>query len=199
MCPLIQTNQLLKLTNSASRVACHFWPRGFISPARPRALLTPPGGLAAASTAFSVVYYNHQRKDLIMATVRELKATARPKSGRGRPGSASRRQSAGSNLRRQQTPPLPLRSTARNWTQRILAGRFLDHSLRSRNRRREAPRYSARLPARLRFEIFQFMSIFSDWDRTRPFGVRIPIHVTGAEQSPGVKRWWCRQHRDTYA
>ena len=83
-----------------------------------------------------------------MATVMELKATARPKAGKGAArASSSRRPRPGRDLRKQPAPRHHL-GGRQGTAPAHLRRPFPDHDLRHRSRGQKAPRDPARLPSR---------------------------------------------------
>ena len=124
-----------------------------------------------------------------MATVKEMKATARPKAGKGA-ARAERRAGRvpgviyGDSKDRRSTISLDHAELQAAHLCRPLP----HHDLRARRRRHQASRDPARLPARSGEGHCRSMWISCGSARARTIRVRIPIHVINADQAPGVKR-----------
>ena len=124
-----------------------------------------------------------------MATVKEMKATARPKAGKGAARAVRRAGRVPGVIYGDNKPPMHgARSTTTSCGKRIYAGRFLTtlydlevdgekHRVIPRDFQLDAdqgPADARRLPARV--------------GRAPPSASHIPVHVLNADQSPGVKR-----------
>ena len=83
-----------------------------------------------------------------MATVKELKATARPKSGKGAARAERRAGRVPAVIYGDNQPPLTISVDDQRTAPAHLRRSLPDHDLRHRSRRQEAPRDPARLPPR---------------------------------------------------
>src|ERR1700720_917725 len=120
-------------------------------------------------------------------TVKELKATARPKSGKGAARAERRAGKVPGVIYGNKLPPLPISVDDRELRQRILAGRFLTTVYEIEldgAKHRVIPRDFQLDPVR-DFPIHVDFMRLGEGARIR---VRVPIHVKNAAQSPGVKR-----------
>ena len=122
-----------------------------------------------------------------MATVKELKATARPKSGKGAARAERRAGRVPGVIYGNNQPPVTISVDDRDLRQRILAGRFLttvyDIDLEGRNHR-VIPRDFHLDPVR----DFPLHVDFMRLGEGATIRVSIPLHVMKSEASPGVKR-----------
>jgi large subunit ribosomal protein L25 len=122
-----------------------------------------------------------------MATVKELKATARPKSGKGAARAERRAGRVPGVIYGNSQPPLPISVDDKELRQRILAGRFLttiyDIDLEGK-KHRVIPRDFHLDPVR----DFPIHVDFMRLGEGATIRVSIPLHIVKAEASPGVKR-----------
>jgi len=122
-----------------------------------------------------------------MATVRELKATARPSVGKGAARAERRAGRVPGVIYGDNQPPLPISVEDRELRQRILAGRFLttiyDINLEGK-KHRVIPRDFHLDPVR----DFPIHVDFLRLGEGATIRVSVPLHVQKAEASPGVKR-----------
>jgi len=122
-----------------------------------------------------------------MATVKELKATARPKSGKGAARAERRAGRVPGVIYGNNQPPLTISVDDRDLRQRILAGRFLttvyDIDLEGK-KHRVIPRDFHLDPVR----DFPLHVDFMRLGEGATIRVSIPLHVVKSEASPGVKR-----------
>jgi large subunit ribosomal protein L25 len=122
-----------------------------------------------------------------MATVKELKATARPKSGKGAARAERRAGRVPGVIYGNNQPPLPISVDDRELRQRILAGRFLttiyDIDLDGK-KHRVIPRDFHLDPVR----DFPLHVDFLRLGEGATIRVSIPLRIQKAEASPGVKR-----------
>src|ERR1700743_3077735 len=122
-----------------------------------------------------------------MATVKELKATARPKSGKGAARAERRAGRVPGVIYGNNQPPLSISVEDRELRQRILAGRFLttiyDIDLEGK-KHRVIPRDLHLNPVRDFPRHVDFMRL----GEGAPSRISVPLHVQRAESSPGVKR-----------
>ena len=122
-----------------------------------------------------------------MATVRELKATARPSVGKGAARAERRAGKVPGVIYGDKQPPLPISVDDRELRQRIAAGRFLttifDISLDG-NKHRVIPRDFHLDPVR----DFPIHVDFMRLGEGATIRVSVPLHVVNGETSPGVKR-----------
>jgi large subunit ribosomal protein L25 len=122
-----------------------------------------------------------------MATVKELKATARPKSGKGAARAERRAGRVPGVIYGDNKPPLPISVDDRELRQRILAGRFLttlfDIDLEG-NKHRVIPRDYHLDPVK----DFPLHVDFMRLGEGATIRVSVPLHVINAETAPGVKR-----------
>jgi large subunit ribosomal protein L25 len=122
-----------------------------------------------------------------MATVRELKATARPKSGKGAARAQRRAGRVPGVIYGDNQPPLCVSVDHAELRQRIYAGRFLttiyDLDLDGKKHRV--------IPRDFQLDPVKDIPVHVDFLRLgegATIRVNIPVHVRGAETSPGVKR-----------
>ena len=122
-----------------------------------------------------------------MATVKELKATARPSVGKGAARAERRAGKVPGVIYGNKLPPLPISVDDRELRQRILAGRFLttiyDIDLEGK-KHRVIPRDFHLDPVR----DFPIHVDFMRLGEGATIRVSVPLHVVRAEGSPGVKR-----------
>jgi len=122
-----------------------------------------------------------------MATVKELKATARPKSGKGAARAERRAGRVPGVIYGNNQPPVTISVDDRELRQRILAGRFLttvyDIDLEGK-KHRVIPRDFHLDPVR----DFPLHVDFMRLGEGATIRVSIPLHIVKAESSPGVKR-----------
>jgi large subunit ribosomal protein L25 len=122
-----------------------------------------------------------------MATVKELKATARPSVGKGAARAERRAGRVPGVIYGDKQAPLPISVEDRELRQRILAGRFLttivDISLDGK-KHRVIPRDFHLDPVR----DFPIHVDFMRLGEGATIRVSVPLHVVNGETSPGVKR-----------
>jgi len=122
-----------------------------------------------------------------MATVNTLKATARPKSGKGAARAERRAGRIPGVIYGNNQPPLTISVDDKELRQRILAGRFLttlfDIDLEGK-KHRVIPRDFHLDPVR----DFPVHVDFMRLGEGATIRVSVPLHVVGAETAPGVKR-----------
>jgi large subunit ribosomal protein L25 len=122
-----------------------------------------------------------------MATVKELKATARPKSGKGAARAERRAGRVPGVIYGNNQPPTPISVDDAELRQRILAGRFLttlfDIDLEGK-KHRVIPRDFHLDPVR----DFPVHVDFMRLGEGATIRVSVPLHVQNGEASPGVKR-----------
>ncbi len=122
-----------------------------------------------------------------MATVKELKATARPKSGKGAARAERRAGRVPGVIYGENKPPMTVSLDHKELRNRIYAGRFLttlyDLDLDGTKHRV--------IPRDFQLDPVKDLPVHVDFLRISEgatIRVHIPIHVLNAEQSPGVKR-----------
>jgi large subunit ribosomal protein L25 len=122
-----------------------------------------------------------------MATVNTLKATARPKSGKGAARAERRAGRIPGVIYGNNQPPLTISVDDKELRQRILAGRFLttlfDIDLEGK-KHRVIPRDFHLDPVR----DFPVHVDFMRLGEGATIRVSVPLHVVGAETAPGIKR-----------
>src|SRR5271165_5979049 len=122
-----------------------------------------------------------------MATVKELKATARPAGGKGAARAVRRTGRVPGVIYGDSQPPVSISVDGTELKQRILAGHFLttlyDLDVDG-TKYRVIPRDFQVDPVRDHATHVDFMRL----GEGATIRVRIPIHVINVEQSPGVKR-----------
>src|SRR5215475_6577146 len=122
-----------------------------------------------------------------MATVKELKATARPKSGKGAARAERRAGRVPGVIYGNNQPPVTISVDDRELRQRILAGRFLttiyDIELEGK-KHRVIPRDFHLDPVR----DFPIHVDFMRLGEGASIRISVPLHVVKSESSPGVKR-----------
>ncbi len=122
-----------------------------------------------------------------MATVRELKATARPRAGKGAARAERRAGRVPGVIYGENKPPLTISVDHAELKQRIYAGRFLttiyDVDVDGAKHRV--------IPRDFQLDPVKDLPIHVDFLRLgegATIRVRIPVHVLNAEQAPGIKR-----------
>lgn len=122
-----------------------------------------------------------------MATVKELQATARPKAGKGAARAERREGRVPGVIYGDRKPPLAISLDKNELRQRIYGGRFLttlyDISIDGQKHRV--------IPRDFQIDPIKDQPVHVDFMRLGEgalIRVAIPVHVTGAESSPGVKR-----------
>src|SRR5207302_9942463 len=122
-----------------------------------------------------------------MATVKELKATARPAGGKGAARAERRAGRVPGVIYGNNQPPLAISVDDAELRQRILAGRFLttiyDIDLEG-NKHRVIPRDFQLDPVR----DFPLHVDFMRLGEGATIRVSVPLHIVNAESGPGVKR-----------
>ena len=122
-----------------------------------------------------------------MATVKELKATARPKSGKGAARAERRAGRVPGVIYGNNQPPVTISVDDADLRQRILAGRFLttiyDIDLEGK-KHRVIPRDFHLDPVR----DFPIHVDFMRLGEGATIRVSVPLHIQNAETAPGVKR-----------
>ena len=122
-----------------------------------------------------------------MATVKELKATARPSIGKGAARAERRAGRVPGVIYGNNQPPMPISVDDRDLRQRILAGRFLttiyDIELEGRKHRV--------IPRDFHLDPVKDFPLHVDFMRLgegATIRISVPLHVERADASPGVKR-----------
>src|ERR1700712_535415 len=122
-----------------------------------------------------------------MATVREIKATARPSSGKGAARAERRAGRVPGVIYGDNKPPVTISLDHAELRQRIYAGRFLttifDVAIDGAKHRV--------IPRDFQLDPVKDTPMHADFMRLgegATIRVNIPVHVKGAENSPGVKR-----------
>jgi len=122
-----------------------------------------------------------------MATVKELKATARPSVGKGAARAERRAGRVPGVIYGNNQPPLPISVDDRDLRQRILAGRFLttiyDIELEGKKHRV--------IPRDFHLDPVKDFPLHVDFMRLgegATIRISVPLHVERADASPGVKR-----------
>src|SRR5213075_2487046 len=122
-----------------------------------------------------------------MATVMELKATARPKSGKGAARAERRAGRVPGVIYGNNQPPVTISVDDKELRQRILAGRFLttiyDIDLEGKKHRV--------IPRDFHLDSVRDFPLHVDFMRlgeVATIRVSVPLHVVNGETSPGVKR-----------
>ncbi len=128
-----------------------------------------------------------QGLNVIATTVKELKATARPKSGKGAARAERRAGRVPGVIYGNNQPPVTISIEDRELRQRILAGRFLttlvDIDLEGKKHRV--------IPRDYHLDPVKDFPIHVDFMRLgegATIRISVPLHVVKAEGSPGVKR-----------
>ncbi|MEH2510621.1 large subunit ribosomal protein L25 [Nitrobacteraceae bacterium AZCC 1564] len=122
-----------------------------------------------------------------MATVKELKATARPKAGKGAARAERRAGRVPAVIYGDNQPPLTISLDDKAVRQSIFAGHFLTTLFNidlDGKKHRVIPRDYALDPVK----DFPIHVDFLRLAQGATIRVSVPLHVTGAEVSPGVKR-----------
>jgi large subunit ribosomal protein L25 len=122
-----------------------------------------------------------------MATVKELKATARPKSGKGAARAERRAGRVPAVIYGDNQPPLPISVDDRELRQRIFAGHFLTTLF---NIELDGKKHRV-IPRDYHLDPVKDFTLHVDFLRLgegATIRVSVPLHVKGAEASPGVKR-----------
>ena len=122
-----------------------------------------------------------------MATVKEIKATARPRAGKGAARAVRREGRVPGVIYGGKEPPLTISLDDAELRQRIFAGRFLTSIYDvdvDGTRHRVIPRDFQVDPVRDHPVHVDFMRLTEG----ATIRVRIPIHIINSDQSPGVKR-----------
>lgn len=122
-----------------------------------------------------------------MATVKELKATARPKSGKGAARAERRAGRVPAVIYGDNQPPLPISVDDRELRQRIFAGHFLTTLF---NIELDGKKHRV-IPRDYHLDPVKDFPLHVDFLRLgegATIRVSVPLHVKGAEASPGVKR-----------
>jgi large subunit ribosomal protein L25 len=122
-----------------------------------------------------------------MATVKELKATARPRAGKGAARAVRREGRVPGVIYGDNKPPFTISLDYKELQQRIFAGRFLttlyDVDV-------DGTKYRV-IPRDFQLDPVRDKPIHVDFLRLGEgavIRVRIPVHIMNADQSPGVKR-----------
>jgi large subunit ribosomal protein L25 len=122
-----------------------------------------------------------------MATVKELKATARPSVGKGAARAERRAGRVPGVIYGNNQPPLPISVDDRDLRQRILAGRFLttiyDIELEGKKHRV--------IPRDFHLDAVKDFPLHVDFMRLgegASIRISVPLHVVKSEAAPGVKR-----------
>jgi large subunit ribosomal protein L25 len=122
-----------------------------------------------------------------MATVREMKATARPKAGKGAARAERRAGRVPGVIYGDRQDPLPISVDHAELKQRIYGGRFLTtiYELEIDGTKHRV------IPRDYQLDAVKDLPIHVDFLRLSAgakIRVRIPVHVMNADQAPGVKR-----------
>jgi large subunit ribosomal protein L25 len=122
-----------------------------------------------------------------MATVKELKATARPKSGKGAARAERRAGRVPAVIYGDNQPPVPISVDDRELRLRIFAGHFLTtiYEIDLEGKKHRV------IPRDYHLDAVKDFPIHVDFMRLgegATIRVSVPLHVKGAEASPGVKR-----------
>jgi len=122
-----------------------------------------------------------------MATVKELKATARPKGGKGAARAERRAGRVPGVIYGDSKPPLPISLDRAEIRQRIYAGHFLTtlHDIEIDGAKHRV------IPRDYQLDPLRDTPIHVDFMRLgagAQIRVNIPVHVINADQAPGVKR-----------
>jgi large subunit ribosomal protein L25 len=122
-----------------------------------------------------------------MATVNELKATARPRAGKGAARAVRREGRVPGVIYGDNQPPITISLDYAELTHRIMAGRFLTSICNIEidgKKHRTIPRDFQLDPVRDTPVHVDFLRL----GEGATIRVRVPIHVMNTDQSPGVKR-----------
>jgi len=122
-----------------------------------------------------------------MATVKELKATARPKSGKGAARAERRAGKTPGVIYGENKPPLPVSLDHHALRQHIYAGRFLTtlHDIEVDGTKHRV------IPRDFQLDPVKDLPMHVDFMRVSAgstIRVNIAVHVLNSDQSPGVKR-----------
>src|SRR3984957_8730299 len=171
---------------NAEATSLSFWPFGARTPPRPQP--PHPWRLAVGTNRAAMRPLTFRKQGLkLMATVKELKATARPKSGKGAARAERRAGRVPGVIYGNNQPPVTISVDDSELRQRILAGRFLttiyDIDLEGK-KHRVIPRDFHLDPVR----DFPIHVDFMRLGEGATIRVSIPLHILKAEASPGVKR-----------
>jgi len=121
------------------------------------------------------------------ATVKELKATARPSVGKGAARAERRAGRVPGVIYGNNQPPLPISVDDRELRQRILAGRFLTTLL---DIELEGKKHRV-IPRDFHLDAVKDFPVHVDFMRLgegATIRISVPLHVVKSESSPGVKR-----------
>ena len=121
------------------------------------------------------------------ATVKELKATARPSVGKGAARAERRAGRVPGVIYGNNQPPLPISVDDRDLRQRILAGRFLTTLL---DIELEGKKHRV-IPRDFHLDAVKDFPVHVDFMRLgegATIRISVPLHVVKSESSPGVKR-----------
>ena len=132
-------------------------------------------------------FYIHLDKDTIMTSVLELKATVRPKGGKGAARAARRSGNVPGVIYGENKPPLMVQIDHAELRKRIYAGRFLTtlfHIDVDGTKHRVIPRDFQLDPIKDNPVHVDFLRVAEG----ALIRVNVAVHVLNAEQSPGVKR-----------
>ena len=122
-----------------------------------------------------------------MATVKEIKATVRPRAGKGAARAVRREGRVPGVIYGNNEPPLNIALDHDELRQRIFAGKFLTSIY---NIEIDGSKHRV-IPRDFQLDPVRDLPIHVDFMRLgegATIRVRIPIHVVNADQSPGVKR-----------
>jgi large subunit ribosomal protein L25 len=122
-----------------------------------------------------------------MATVKEIKATARPKAGKGAARSERRAGRVPGVIYGDSKPPITISLDYADLRQKIYAGRFLTtvYDLEVDGQKHRV------IPRDFQLDAIKDLPMHVDFLRVAEgasIRVKIPVHVMGADVSPGVKR-----------
>src|ERR1700729_626489 len=122
-----------------------------------------------------------------MATVKELKATSRPKGGKGAARAERRAGRVPGVIYGDSKPPLAISLDHAELSQRIYAGRFLTtiHEIEVEGQKHRV------IPRDFQLDPLRDSPIHVDFMRLgegATIRVSIPVHIVNADQAPGVKR-----------
>src|SRR3954463_7992451 len=167
-------------------ISLSFHPLGAKSPPRPQP--PHPWRLAVGRYRAALRPLTFKKQGLkTMATVKELKATARPKSGKGAARAERRAGRVPGVIYGNNLPPTPISVDDAELRLRIQAGRFLttiyDIDLEGK-KHRVIPRDFHLDPVR----DFPLHVDFMRLGEGATIRVSVPLHVVNGETSPGVKR-----------
>ncbi len=122
-----------------------------------------------------------------MATVKEMKATARPRAGKGAARAVRREGRVPGVIYGNNEPPLNISLDHAELSQRIFAGKFLTSIY---NIDIDGTKHRV-IPRDFQLDTVRDMPVHVDFMRLgegATIRVRVPIHITNVDQSPGVKR-----------